>query len=193
MAKYIFICMASLLVTLAQAQNKKRDSGLILLLGPSVTYYYGTLDAETTYSDYRMSWQFDGQFGFISTRNQSNRGNMLLAFGSLGNAKPMVVQDMLNASNFDDKVLDEEQNTNLYYTVEGGMIIMKFLRLSGGIGRQRYTNGEGNIAEISHYMGTGGFNFDFGAVNLGLNASVLSGNDLVEPLLRFSAGFLVKF
>jgi hypothetical protein len=42
-------------------------------------------------------------------------------------------------------------------------------------------------------MGTGGFNFDFGAVNLGLNASVLSGNDLVEPLLRFSAGFLVKF
>jgi len=193
MAKYIFICMASLLVTLAQAQNKKRDSGLILLLGPSITYQFGNLDGETVYNDYRVSWQVDGQFGFISTRNQSNRGNMLMAFGSLGSAKPAMVQEMLNSSNLDEKEINADQNMNLYYTLEGGMIIMKFLRLSGGIGRQTYTNVQGNQTEIGYYVGTGGFNFDFGAVNLGINASALTGNQLEETILRFSAGFLVKF
>ena len=89
--------------------------------------------------------------------------------------------------------MDADQNINLYYTLEGGMIIMKFLRLSGGVGRQTYTNGQGSQAEIRHFIGTAGFNFDFGTVNLGLNASALSGNQIEKTILRFNAGFLVKF
>jgi hypothetical protein len=193
MAKYVFTCLMCAFLTLAQAQSKKRDSGIILLLGPAVTYQFGNSDSPTNYDDNRVSWQFDGQFGFISTRNQTNRGNMLMAFGTVGNAKAPMVQEMLNSSIFSEKLTDINQNTNIYYTLEGGMIVMKFLRLSGGMGRQNYTDSEGNQAQINHYIGTAGFNFDFGAVNLGLNASALTGNELEKSIIRFSAGFLVKF
>jgi hypothetical protein len=73
------------------------------------------------------------------------------------------------------------------------MIIFNFIRLSGGLGRQYYQDLANKSHSINYYSLTGGLNFNFGAVNLGLNANLLTGQDLAENQLRFSAGILIKF
>jgi hypothetical protein len=82
---------------------------------------------------------------------------------------------------------------NQFYSLEAGMIILNFLRLSGGVGRQFYETMTNESSSIHYYSITGGLNFNFGAVNLGVNANLLTGDDLVENHLRFSAGILIKF
>ncbi len=193
MNKIILFFLLMACSTLIKGQEKKRDSGIILLLGPSVTYQIGHSESDLTYTESRLSWQVDGQFGFISTRSQTNRGNMLLVFGSAGSTTPFTLQELYNASIYAEETLPEASNFNLYYTLEGGMIIMKFLRLSGGAHRQMFNDAEGNQQYIRSYIGTAGLNFDFGSVNLGINASVLAGNDVITNIFRLSTGFLVKF
>lgn len=175
------------------AQEKKRDYGFIFLLGPTLTYQLPNNDIDNSYNEGRISWQMDGQLGFISTRKQTNRGNMLLAFGSAGNANNMMLEQVLESSIYANTQF-AKRDFNLYHSVEGGMIIMKLLRLSGGVGKQYFTHADTEEqGSLQYYVGTGGLNFDFGAVNLGFNAIFLTGGDLEKSVVRLSSGFLVKF
>jgi hypothetical protein len=52
---------------------------------------------------------------------------------------------------------------------------------------------QSTISSIKYFSLTGGLNFNFGAVNLGINANLLSGGDLINNQLRLSTGILIKF
>lgn len=175
-----------------EKDKKVRDHGLIFLIGPAINYHYGPKDADKSYSDANFSWQLDGQFGFISTRHQTNRGNFLGVFGSFGSISSDVLQGV--ADHAGRGIVVETKQFNQFFSAEAGMIIFNFIRLSGGIGRQYYELlGAEMVSSINYFSMTGGLNFNFGAVNLGLNANLLTGDDLAENQLRFSAGILVKF
>jgi len=175
----------------AEKEKKIRDHGLIFLLGPAINYHYGPKGGNTAYSDSRISWQVDGQFGFISTRHQTNRGNFLGVFGSFGSISSQTLQEV--ADHAGTTVSIKTKQFNQFYSVEGGMIVFNFIRISGGMGRQFYEDITSNAASVNYFSLTGGLNFNFGAVNLGLNANMLTGADLAENQLRFSAGILIKF
>jgi hypothetical protein len=174
-----------------EKEKKVRDHGLIFLLGPAVNYHYGPKGGDTAYSSKKLSFQMDGQLGILSTRHNTNRGNFLGVFGSFGSISSDVLQEVANHAG--RSVSIKSKQFNQFYSVEGGMIVFNFLRLSGGIGRQFYEDILNNASSVKYFSLTGGLNFNFGAVNLGLNTNILTGGDLAENQLRFSAGILVKF
>ncbi len=174
-----------------EKEKKVRDHGLILLLGPAINYHYGSKDGDTAFNYNKISFQFDGQFGILSTRHNTIRGNFLGVFGSFGTISSAVLQDEANHSG--REIVIKEKQFNQFYSVEAGMMIFNFIRLSGGIGRQFYEDIHDHLSSIKYFSLTGGFNFNFGAVNLGLNANLLTGGDIVRNQLRFSAGILIKF
>lgn len=172
-------------------EKKVRDHGLILLLGPALNYHYGAKGGDTAYNSNKISFQFDGQFGILSTRHNTIRGNFLGVFGSFGSISSDVLQQV--ADHAGTQIIFKQKQFNQFYSLEAGMIIFNFIRLSGGMGRQFYEDIANNISSIKYFSLTGGLNFNFGAVNLGLNANMLTGDDLAENQLRFSAGILIKF
>lgn len=172
-------------------EKKVRDHGLILLLGPAMNYHYGSKDVDTAFNSDKLSFQVDGQFGILSTRHNTIRGNFLGVFGSFGTISSAVLQEQANHSG--RGIIFKEKQFNQFYSLEAGMIVFNFIRLSGGIGRQYYEDMSSTIGSIRYFSLTGGLNFNFGAVNLGVNANLLSGGDLMTNQLRLSTGILIKF
>ena len=174
-----------------EKEKKVRDHGLIILIGPAINYHYGSKDGNKEYSDTKFSWQVDGQLGFLSTRHNRNRGNFLGVFGSFGSISSDVLQEVADQAG--RAIVLKNKQFNQFFSAEAGMIILNFIRLSGGIGRQYYEDIYDLSTSINYFSLTGGLNFNFGAVNLGVNANLLTGDDLVQNQLRFSAGLLIKF
>ena len=172
-------------------EKKVRDHGLIFLIGPAVNYHYGSKDGNTAYSDKKFSWQLDGQLGILSTRHNTIRGNFIGVFGNVGSLSSDVLQELADHAGKGTNV--KYNQFNQFFSAEAGLIIFNFIRLSGGLGRQYYENMSNELLSINYYSLTGGLNFNFGAVNMGVNANLLTGEDLAENQLRFSAGILIKF
>jgi hypothetical protein len=174
-----------------EKEKKVRDHGLIFLIGPAINYHYGPKQTTKQYSDTKFSWQVDGQLGILSTRHNLHRGNFLGVFGSFGSISSDVLQEVADQSG--RGIVLKQKQFNQFFSAEAGMIIFNFIRLSGGIGRQYYEDVYDFASSINYFSLTGGLNFNFGAVNLGVNANLLTGDDLVQNQLRFSAGLMIKF
>jgi hypothetical protein len=174
-----------------EKEKKVRDHGLIFLIGPAVNYFYGSKDGDKSYSDTKFSWEIDGQLGFLSTRHQTNRGNFLGVFGSFGSVGSDVLQEL--ADQADSGISIKNRQFNQFFSAEAGMVIFNFIRLSGGIGRQYYEDIQNNVSSVNYFSLTGGLNFNLGALNLGINANLLTGDDLANNQLRLSAGLMFKF
>ena len=188
------ICLPFVMMSQEKPEKEKkvRDHGLIFLIGPAINYHYGPKDGSKEYSDTKFSWQMDGQLGILSTRHNTTRGNFLGVFGSFGSMSSDVLQEVANHSG--RGIMVESKQFNQFFSAEAGMIIFNLIRLSGGLGRQYYEDAiKESVSSINYFSLTGGLNFNLGALNLGLNANILTGDDLAENQLRLSAGLLFKF
>jgi hypothetical protein len=186
------ILLLLILLLLLLKEGNTQDKGFTILLGPSVNYY-GDTEEKFSYTSEKINWQFNGQLGYISTRGGTTRGNMLAAFGTFGNTNPAVVQQMQTGGADISGTIDAAKNFNQFYSVEGGMVIAKFLRISGGIGRQAYTNTLGENYRLKYFSGTLGVVFNLDAVNWVIDANLMTGGDLNQNALKISTGFMVKF
>jgi hypothetical protein len=170
-----------------------QDKGFTLLLGPSVNYYGGDIKDKFSYTSGRLGWQINGTLGYISTRGGSNRGNMLGVFASGGSSKPEVIKRMQTSGAEIQGAVDTTKNFNQFYCIEGGMVISRFLRLSGGVGRQYYTYDSGEHGVLNYFSGTAGMVFNLGVVNWVIDANLMAGKNLNQNAIRVSTGFMVKF
>jgi hypothetical protein len=170
-----------------------QDKGFTFLLGPSVNVFVGNNAKEFSYSSGRINWQFNGQLGYISTRGGTNRGNMLGVYASMGSTNPGMIALLKNGGAELAGEVDLTKTFNDFYAVEAGMTILKFLRLSGGLGRQYYSYGANQREMLQYFSGTIGLSFDLGAVNWVIDANMMNGKDLNVNVFRASTGFLVKF
>jgi len=188
--KYIVVFIT--LVVLYVPINAQKY-GLTFALGPAINLYRGTNNSDFSYSKERMNYQFNGQFGFISTRGGTNRGNMLGIFGSVGSTKSGVIVLMEAEGAELEGAINTDKTFNEFYTVEAGMIIARILRLSGGVGSQFYSYDTDKKGELKFYSGTLGLAFNLGVVNWVIDANLMTGGDMNQNALRFSTGFIVKF
>ncbi len=183
-----------------------QDKGFIFMIGPSVNLYYGDSEEEFTYSSDRVSFQFNGQLGYFSKKGEVNRRNMLGVFASAGTTKPGALTLMQPGNSTRDQPIVTENKFNEFYTLEGGIVIAGFLRLSGGAGRQFYTysvsipdnstgfNRSKKVrSQFDYFSGTLGLVFNLDAVNWVIDANVMTGNDINNTELRLSTGFVLKF
>jgi hypothetical protein len=185
---FLFVLLLSITVT-----TKAQDKGLTLLLGPSVNVYYGSPQDTFSYTPDRLSWQLNGTFGLISTRGGTNRGNMLAVFATAGNSNPGVITLMKQGGAEILGNIDKTIRINEFYTLEGGMVIARFLRMSGGVGRQFYTLDTGKKNMLKYFCGTLGISLNLGVVNWDINAQLLTGQDFNQQAVRLNSGFMVKF
>jgi hypothetical protein len=187
------IVLSLFLLIIVLKGSYAQDKGFTFLLGPAVNLYYGDTKEQFSYSSERLGWQFNGQLGYISTRGGTTRGNMLAVFGTAGSSKPGVISHMQTSGAEVQGNVNIEKNFNQFFSVEGGMVIARFLRLSGGLGRQYYTNDLGGHEMLQYFSGTLGLAFNLDVVNWVIDANVLAGKDINQNALRFSTGFMVKF
>ncbi|MFZ4772004.1 MAG: hypothetical protein ACOYLO_17615 [Ferruginibacter sp.] len=173
--------------------SRAQDKGFTFLLGPSVNMYYGDTKHDFSYNSERIGWQFNGQFGYISTRGGTTMGNMLAIFGTAGSLKPEMLVNMQSSGAEIQGSINVEKKFNEFYTLEAGMVIARFLRLSGGLGRQHYTLFTGESGVIEYFSGTLGLAINLDVVNWVIDANVLAGKDMNQNALRISTGFMVKF
>jgi hypothetical protein len=190
MRQKIFLFLILFLVILQGSYAQ--DKGFTILLGPSVNYY-GDTEEKFSYTTEKINWQVNGQLGYISTRGGTTRGNMLAVFGTFGNTNPAVLQQMQAGGTAFSGTIDLEKTFNEFYSVEGGMVIARFLRISGGLGRQAYSNTLGENNTLNYFSGTLGMVFNLDAVNWVIDANVMSGKDLNQTALKISTGFMIKF
>jgi len=188
--KVLFLAM--LLLTLSKVSHAQ-DKGLTILLGPLVNVYFGDPQDKFVYTTERLSWQANGQLGFISTRGGTNRGNMLGVFASYGNSNPAMIALMKTKGAELSGDLNTDKKFNQFYTLEGGMVIARFLRISGGIGRQYYTYDSDLNGVLNYFSGTVGVVFNLDVVNWVIDANLMTGKDLNQNAVKLSTGFLVKF
>ena len=170
-----------------------QDKGFTFLLGPSVNVFVGNNVDKFSYSSGRVSWQFNGQLGYISTRGGTNRGNMLGVYASMGSTNPNMIDLLKDGGAALAGDVDIAKNFNEFYTLEAGMTILRFLRLSGGLGRQYYTYDDNQREMLQYFSGTAGLSFDLGSVNWVIDANMMNGKDLKVNVFRASTGFMVKF
>ena len=186
------LTLTLLLLSLLKVGNAQ-DKGLTFLLGPSLNVYYGDTRDQFAYTSEHLSYQVNAQLGIISTRGDTNRGNMLGIFGSAGSTNPRILALMQTGGATMQGTLNTTKKFNEFYNLEAGMVIARFLRLSGGIGRQAYTYDNDQHGALKYFTGTAGFVFNLDVVNWVIDAQLMTGKDLSQSVIRFSTGFMVKF
>jgi hypothetical protein len=170
-----------------------QDSRFAFSLGGSLNVVAGEDFSNATYQDGRMSYQFNGNIGFISVRGENSRGNMIGVFGTAGTLYPKMVARIAAGGVELEGPLNMNKNINEFYNVEFGFIISRMFRLSGGMGRQMYTYYVNQKGAIDYYSGTVGLNFNLGIVDWVVECNVAAGEDLTNEIIKLSTGFMVKF
>jgi hypothetical protein len=118
---------------------------------------------------------------------------MLGVYGTFGSTNPNMIALLQNGEAELAGEVDLSKSFNDFYALEAGMTIMRFLRLSGGMGRQYYTYGDHQRAWLEYFSGTIGVSFDLGAVYWVIDVNIMAGKDLYSNIFRASTGFTVKF
>lgn len=170
-----------------------QDKGFTIILGPSVNVYVGKNIDQFNYSKEKLSWQFNGQLGYISTRGGTNRGSMLGIYASVGSTNPNMINLLKDGGATLAGEVDIDKKFNEFYTLEAGMTILKILRLSGGLGQQHYTYNDNQRETLQYFSGTLGLSLSLGSVNWVIDLNMMSGKDLTVNVFRASTGFMVKF
>lgn len=182
------------------AQNNNGRSGITGSLGAAVNYYYGPGDRNFgKFDNDRINGQLNGMLGLTIARDKNDRRTMLGGFGTFGinNAKTM-------NQIFDDQdyitLATDQNSSNNFYQLEGGILISEIFRISTGVGRQIFdkqvisSSGVVNLdaTSLKYNSTTVGFNFNVGAVALTLNCNFNYGLDYNKTVLNPSAGLMFR-
>ncbi len=84
----------------------------------------------------------------------------------------------------------EEQN--LYYNVEGGVIIAEVLRISSGMGFQEYASLTSDMNRAAYYSTTAGLHLGSRNFKLLIEANFMYGRNLLETIIRPHIGLGIR-
>ncbi|MDQ6815129.1 MAG: hypothetical protein M3040_15440 [Bacteroidota bacterium] len=207
MKKKILITVNLVLLTMfalhAQDKSSNKKSGIAISLGAAANYYYGPGDRNFgDFENERVNWQLNSMLGVTLARDKNDRRTMLAAFGAFGFNNASTVSHILSDENYITSQIGGQRNTNNFYQLEGGLLIAEILRISTGVGQQNFdkqilVNTNGTIipkaTSLMYNSTTVGFNFNFSAVVLNINANFASGKDFEKTLITPSAGVMLRF
>lgn len=200
----LFLTVAWLSVWSVKAQTNNYDnrkSGITIAIGASANYYYGPGDLNFgKFKDNRLNYQLNCMLGLTVARDGNDHRTMLAGFGSFGINNANTVERI-----FDDQgyvIIPGNQNSsNNFYQLEGGLIIAEVFRISTGVGQQVFNkqviasdNGiDLKATSLKYNSTTVGFNFNVSAVSIILNCSFEYGEDFNKTVVVPSAGLMFHF
>ena len=197
----IFFVAASLSFFSAKAQNDNRKSGIAVSIGAAANYYYGPGDLNFgSFDNDRLNWQANGMLGLTIARDRNDHRTMLAGFGSFGMNNGSTVGHILDDEGYLSTALNQN-STNNFYQLEGGLIIGEVFRISTGVGQQVFneqTISSGmdtkiNITSLKYNSTTIGFNFNVAAVAIIINCNFEYGQDFTKTVVVPSAGLMLRF
>jgi len=210
MKKNLFLlCSLVCSVLGATAQDSKKDcncklsdnSGLVLAVGGSATYYYGPSSRNfDKFENNRVNWQLNGQLGITIARGKSGRRTMIAAFGAYGFNNRNTITQLLKDQDYVSTALDQSGSNN-YYQYEGGLLIGEVLRLSTGLGQQNFneqtvTSPDSihlNATHLRYYSSTVGLNLNLRTFVWVINCNFAYGKDFRHTVLTPSTGLMLRF
>ncbi len=205
MKKKILITINILLLAVfaVQAQEDKNETrdAVGFSLGATANYYYGPGDRNFgDYNSDRVNWQVNGMLGVALTQDKNGRRTMLAAFGGLGFNNRSTLNNILADQSYLSTTTNQRSSNN-FYQLEGGLLIAETFRISTGIGQQNFdsqtlVDKDGKVlvnqTSLQYNSTTVGFNINFPAVALVINANFMSGKDFNKTVITPSAGLLIR-
>lgn len=197
---FLFVT-ATFLFFSANAQNNNKKSGIAVSVGAAANYYYGPGDLNFgDFDNDRLNWQANGMLGLTIARDQNDHRTMLAGFGSFGMNNSKTVGHILDDQGFVSTALNQN-STNNFYQLEGGLLIGEVFRISTGVGQQIFnkqtlvsTDGiKPEITSLKYNSTTVGFNFNVSAVAIVINCNFEYGQDFTKTLVVPSAGLMLRF
>ena len=197
----IFLVAASFSFFSAKAQNTNRKSGIAVSIGAAANYYYGPGDRNFgSFDNDRLNWQANGMLGLTIARDQNDHRTMLAGFGSFGMNNASTVNHILDDQGYLSTALNQNP-TNNFYQLEGGLLIGEVFRISTGVGQQVFnqqtltSNNEikSDITYLKYNSTTIGFNFNVSAVAIIINCNFEYGQDFTKTVIVPSAGVMLRF
>lgn len=191
----------------ANAQNDRNNSGpanrsgLGVLLGATVNYYYGLPDRNfDQFENNRVNWQLNGALGITLARDKVGRRTMIAAFGGLGFNNSSTIKQLLQDQQY-TTAATRQSGANNFYQLEGGVIIADVLRLSTGVGQQNFNqqilvSPDGlslNAKYLKYNSSTVGFNLNFGNVAWVINCNFAYGQDYHKTVITPATGLMFLF
>lgn len=198
--KNVLLTIAVVLVGAISAGAQEK-SGIAVQLGAAANYYYGQGDRNfNSFENDRLNYQLNGMVGLTLLRDKNDHRTMIAGFGTAGLNNRSTVKNI-----FDDQgyvpVLADQSNSNIFYRLEGGLLIGEVLRLSTGVGQQVFNeqtlvSRDGinlNTTSLQYYSSTVGFNLNVSTVAIIIDCNFEYGKDFNKTVIVPSAGLMFRF
>lgn len=197
----ILFIAASFLFFSAKAQNSHKKSGVAISVGAAANYYYGPGDENFGSFDHnRLNWQANAMLGLTIARDGNDHRTMIAGFGSFGMNNSSTIGNILADQGYVTTELNQN-STNNFYQLEGGLLIGEVFRISTGVGQQVFnrqdlvsTDGiKPQVTSLKYNSTTVGFNFNVSAVSIIINCNFEYGQDFSKTIVVPSAGLMLRF
>ncbi len=198
MKKLLFTSFLCALVFAANAQDdNNKAAGLAVGVGAQVNYYYGPGDQNFgKFENERVNWQANFMLGIVIAGDKSHR-TMLAGFGSLGFNNDKTMKHIFEDQKYVTTSVDQDQS-NSFYQLEGGLVIADILRVSTGIGQQNFLtqtiadeNGISfNTKSLKYNSSTVSLNYKVSLVSFSIGCNFNYGKEYHRTVLNPSAGLM---
>lgn len=172
--------------------NGSRHSGAFtILISGNLNYLYGREDNDYSFDADYIDWHAEAMFGY-GYRNPA--GNEEASFGIFirGGAIQEPSLERIIADGNVEAVSSPEQE-NIFYQVEGGVVIAGLVRVSTGLGFQEYVNEMEALKRIHYYSTTTGLLIGSKNVKLSIDLNLMYGRDLSKTVYRPGLGLALKW
>ena len=199
--KKTLVLITAGLISFFSANAQNRNSGIAVSIGAAANYYYGPGDENFgKYDNDRLNWQANGMLGLTIARDKNGHRTMLAGFGSFGMNNSSTLGHILDDQGYVTTALNQNSSNN-FYQLEGGLLIGEVFRISTGVGQQVFnkqtlasTDGiKAGITSLKYNSTTIGFNFNVAAVAIIINCNFEYGQDFTKTVVVPSAGLMLRF
>ncbi|HEY5391988.1 MAG TPA: hypothetical protein VIJ57_07730 [Hanamia sp.] len=199
--KKTLVLITAGLISFFSANAQNRNSGIAVSIGAAANYYYGPGDENFgKYDNDRLNWQANGMLGLTIARDKNGHRTMLAGFGSFGMNNSSTLGHILDDQGYVTTALNQNSSNN-FYQLEGGLLIGEVFRISTGVGQQVFnkqtlasTDGiKAGITSLKYNSTTVGFNFNVAAVAIIINCNFEYGQDFTKTVVVPSAGLMLRF
>ena len=163
----------------------------IMLMG-GLNYLYGSdgTDDLSLNSDY-LSWQGEAMIGYAYKNSSGGEGASFGLFIRGGALSGLALEKLMIHGEINESFLPEDEN--IFYQIEGGIIIAGFLRISSGLGFQEYQSASDNLNRIAYYSTTPGILIGSNTFKLSIDVNLMYGRDLQQTVYKPGIGLAIKF
>lgn len=162
----------------------------IMLFG-GLNYMYGTENSDLSFNRDFIGWAGEIMLGYSYRNSSGGDGSSFGLFVQAGELNIPSLERLITEGGI-NKAFSNEDN-NIFYNIEGGIIIAGFLRISTGLGFQEYETESSNLNRINYYSTTPGILVGSKNVKLSINLNFMYGRNLNQTIYKPSAGLAIKF